>query len=431
MGDTAGYVVGQAPTPKYTPMPDVETRANSNTTAGVYPGVSHDTITTYKSPNTATVAWSLPDGDAKNAAYSWPDSPDQDVVDNPNAKEPQYKMTQALQAIPGYETTTVRQGKPHPKPNQAVQKNISQQFQSLPNPINKTEAKEALTLHVSQQCCYGKRVINDIDVEQVINLPIHKYKLRTFTETRETIRVFEPFKGQTVDGHNNTLTPMLWNVNNEPDAMWKKHTKACNVPKTSTIETCHGCTGRGFNKCYRCQGRGTTFCKKCKGTGKVKETGCVQCGGTGHPNCQLCRGHACIVCSVCQGHKQLHFYIKLLSKFDIIENEIWLNPTKVANKNLQKSHKIKVIETEATTVSPIANYHIGDVNTASDDMISKHAVDSTKRIVQQCHVLVALPSVEAKYDWKRKTKSFWVYGEENKVYAPDYPESCVRRCTII
>ncbi|XP_033126008.1 protein SSUH2 homolog [Anneissia japonica] len=413
-------------------MPNVEANAPvylteaTEKTPITYIGQPHTNSSTANSKTNK--AWTLPLGEATSAAYSWPDAPDSDVVDNPNAKEPSYQMTQALQAIPGYETTTVRKGKPHKKKDVPISRDFQQKFQELPAPLSKADAHGVLKDHVSHKCCYGKRVINDLEVDKVINVPVHQYKLSTFTETRQTIRLFEPFKGQKIDNLNNPFPPTIWEVKNSPDSLWKKHTKKCTVPQSSTIETCHGCTGRGFNKCYRCLGRGTTKCKKCKGTGKAKADNCLECAGSGNRRCQLCRGHACIVCSVCQGYKQLHFYIQLISDFNVLEDEVWLNATKVSTKSLQKLKKSKVIETENIMVSPIINYSFGDVNNASDSLVTKHSKEPTKCIIQQRHVLFALPVVEGQYVWKRRIKSFWVYGHERLVYAPEYPESCCGRC---
>ena len=53
----------------------------------------------------------MPAGETDTPIYNWPDAPDTDVEDNDKVREPEYKMTQALTIIPGYERTGIKESK--------------------------------------------------------------------------------------------------------------------------------------------------------------------------------------------------------------------------------------------------------------------------------------------------------------------------------
>jgi hypothetical protein len=49
----------------------------------------------------------------------------------------------------------------------------------------------------------------------------------------------------------------------------------------------------------------------------------------------------------------------------------------------------------------------------------------------KAHTVFAIPVTLAKYKFKENEYQFYVYGTNNKVYAPDYPQKCCCCCSVI
>ncbi len=83
-------------------------------------------------------------------------------------------------------------------------------------------------------------------------------------------------------------------------------------------------------------------------------------------------------------------------------------------------------------VHPVTGCSDNAVNDASRQLVESHAVSfPTERILTQRHWIRLVPVSEARCDYKGKNFSFWVYGEDNNVHAPDYPQQMCMGCTIL
>jgi len=51
--------------------------------------------------------------------------------------------------------------------------------------------------------------------------------------------------------------------------------------------------------------------------------------------------------------------------------------------------------------------------------------------LSQQHVVRMVPVSEVAYTYNNNSYTFWVYGDENKVYEEDYPLKCCCGCTIL
>ena len=73
-----------------------------------------------------------------------------------------------------------------------------------------------------------------------------------------------------------------------------------------------------------------------------------------------------------------------------------------------------------------------EINSASRQLVDSHAISfPTERILRQRHWIRTVPVSEARCDYKAKGFTFWVYGEENNVHAPDYPQQVCWGCSIL
>ncbi|XP_077985483.1 protein SSUH2 homolog [Glandiceps talaboti] len=388
----------------------------------------------YSSSGSGPGPWQPPGGEANQPSFNWADAPDTEVEDNENAEEPAYPMNQALQSIPGYEFTSVKESKPVSPPNlNAFVQTAPENFTSVTD-IDDDSAKEALMKHINSHCCYGKKPAREMEIETVVPSSAYHYTISTSTEQRTTVRLFEPYKGEDVEKAGTVGPPGVWDMNIPPDNLFFEHEKIVNVPYTSTVDVCHGCNGRGFSKCYRCKGLGKVRCKKCKGKGMKKNEPCKHCAGKGKRRCFRCNGHAVITCSICEGYKQLRFYIIIKAKFIVHKDDQVEGKTPVPKEQLKGVEGETLYQAEGNLVNPISTFNVVEVNDISRKFVEKHRTKWTsERILMQKHNLRGVPVSEASYKWKEKPGQFWVYGNEHKVYFPKYPHNCCccYCCTII
>ena len=81
---------------------------------------------------------------------------------------------------------------------------------------------------------------------------------------------------------------------------------------------------------------------------------------------------------------------------------------------------------------PVTGFPDDAVNRASRQLVESHSVSfPTERILSQRHWIRIVPVFEAQTDYKGKRFNFWVYGNENHVHAPDYPQQVCWGCTIL
>nr|KAG5711448.1 hypothetical protein BaRGS_025875 [Batillaria attramentaria] len=82
-------------------------------------------------------------------------------------------------------------------------------------------------------------------------------------------------------------------------------------------------------------------------------------------------------------------------------------------------------------LAPIEGFPIPEIDSKSKQFLAKHRLEllDKKRLLQQRQKLSATPVTEVHVTWKDQPGRYWVYGKEQKVYCPDYPEQCA--CCVI
>ena len=91
-------------------------------------------------------------------------------------------------------------------------------------------------------------------------------------------------------------------------------------------------------------------------------------------------------------------------------------------------------EEEGERVFPVESFDDEVIRMASAQLVSSHASKfSEEKILRQRHQVRVVPVTKVNYEWKGKTRSFFVYGYENKVYLPDnsYPQAYCWGCNIM
>ena len=92
-------------------------------------------------------------------------------------------------------------------------------------------------------------------------------------------------------------------------------------------------------------------------------------------------------------------------------------------------------EEEHPKVFPVDAFKDEVIQMASAQLVASHAFKfPEEKILRQRHQVRVVPVTKVNYEWKGRSRSFFVYGYENKVHFPDnssYPQSCCCGCTII
>lgn len=306
--------------------------------------------------------------------------------------------------------------------------------------IDESACRDAVINFASENCCYGSGPAKEMTFESMVPMTALHYTLETFAEGRSTGYATVPYRGEFVDGPQNGMPPPPWSMPCEPDNIFHNQVKKFEVPHTSFVKPCHNCFGRGWRECRRCHGRGRIRCHTCHGSGRrqvrdhegnVHWRDCHMCHG-GMRRCHRCGGDGRIRCGTCQGFGQLRAYVELKVKYTNHVDDYILEQTDMPDELVRTVGGKPVFEQTLPQVWPITVYPVREVNENSQNLCNLHRTSfNQERKIMQRQTLRAVPVTEVKWDWKdHKGKRLWVYGNEHRVYCPDYPEKCCWGCVI-
>ncbi|XP_059800394.1 protein SSUH2 homolog [Hypanus sabinus] len=308
----------------------------------------------------------------------------------------------------------------------------SDQQWSLPS-ITEDVARQALVKYASEHVTYSTRPAEEMVFKELKPYNMYRYRLQSFTESRSPEWKSEPYTGQTIDSSGFGNPPPPWEVPVDIPEMFEKKKKKVQVPNTASVKGCHRCMAMGKLPCSDCLQTGQVKCTMCDGRGSMfgNDSRCNLCMGNGTKSCGSCNGHGQQKCKVCQGCGQLYFYIQLTVKWEnnsfeeVIEQQCGF-PTKKLSKVAGK----KLFSDQQVQVHPILGFPDPRVNQISQQGTQAHWTQfgKTSRIIQQRHTVELIPVTEVHFQWKNKEHSYYVYGTENKVYAPEYPG---KKCIIM
>ncbi|XP_009881188.1 PREDICTED: protein SSUH2 homolog [Charadrius vociferus] len=262
-------------------------------------------------------------------------------------------------------------------------------------PVTEAAARRALLRFVASRCCYGRSAAGELAIRRLRHLATYRYRLETFSESRLSEWVFEPF-----------------------------------------TKDCHRCHGHGRSKCGVCHGAGRTRCVTCKGSRwrRKQQSRCQLCSGTGRRRCNTCSGRGSKTCATCQGERKLQHFKQLVVtwKNNVFEfvSEHHLN---FPGKLLSKVSGENIFKDENAVVYPIIDFPDPEISLASQRAIAEHsaAFATSSRILRQRQTIELIPITEVHYQYSGKPYLYYIYGLENKVYALDYPERCCCGCAIV
>ncbi|CAG5122731.1 unnamed protein product, partial [Candidula unifasciata] len=310
--------------------------------------------------------------------------------------------------------------------------------------ISEQDARDAIIQHASEHCCYGKAPAADMQFTDLVSSSAFHYTLETFAEGRTTKRASQPYRGEglVVTGP----APAPWDIQVQPPQMFKTSSVDIEIPNTASVEPCDNCGARGFKTCFQCLGTGKIKCSVCHGTGREHHHGhgdhhhghgehhhrhCSSCQH-GFKICFSCSGSGQHVCHKCQSRGNLRVFIMLtITWTNHVEDHI-VERTALPSALIRNVRGQTAFEETSTRVWPINHFPEQEINSASSSLVSKHASQFTcERILMQRHNLRIVPVTQVFYSYKNHNSTFFVYGDEHKVHAPDYPAKCCCGCTVL
>ncbi|CAL8325377.1 unnamed protein product [Merluccius merluccius] len=351
------------------------------------------------------------------------------TADSYGASAPPYS---AFDNMPGYEGTLSGGGggflpPPMPSfPSPSPQPEPSQPHWTIPS-ISEETARDALALFASSKCCYSKAPVKDGVISSMEAFNTYRYRLETFTESRSTEWSQKPYNGEPVDAFTQQ-PPGPWDIVAQAPTFFKDSKQVIKVPYTSSLKQCHDCLGMGRSPCKTCSGAGNKVCWVCNGSGfRHGEDRCHHCNGRGRDNCAQCNGHGSKICSTCNGKRQLLACINLTIKWTNNSSDYVVEQSSgLLLENLNKVTGKELFNDSRYLVYPVMGFPDPNVVSAAERLIREHQTEysQTSRILQQRQTIELIPITKVNYRWKGKTHVYFVYGNEFKVNADNYPATC-------
>ncbi|XP_056279736.1 protein SSUH2 homolog [Pseudoliparis swirei] len=339
--------------------------------------------------------------------------------------------------VPGYEGTVAGGGggflpPPMPAfPAPQPQPGPEQPQWNIPS-ITEDTAREAFALFASSKCCYSSAPVKNSVITGMEAFNTYRYRLETFTESRSTEWTHEPYNGQPVDAFAQP-PPGPWDLPVKTPSFFVDDKQTMKVPYTSSVKPCHDCVGMGRKPCKNCAGSGNKVCFACSGSSyRHGEDRCHHCSGRGRTNCSFCHGEGAMQCDTCHGKQQLLVYIHLNVKWTnncddyVVDQSSGLqvdNISKVSGKELFRDSQYLVY--------PVMGFPDPAVVGAAQRLVNEHQGkhSATSRILQQRQTIELIPVTKVTYAWKGNSHLYFVYGNEFKVSADNYPATCC--CTVM
>ncbi|XP_061619255.1 protein SSUH2 homolog isoform X4 [Phyllopteryx taeniolatus] len=355
----------------------------------------------------------------------------------PDSRGPSAPPASMFDNMPGYEGTVAGGGGgflPPPMPTQPSPQpkpGPEQPQWNIPS-ISETTAREAFALWAKSKCCYSSAPAKDGVITNMEAFNTYRYRLETFIESRLTEWSHEPYNGQPVDAYAQH-PPGPWDIPATAPSYFTDGKQIIKVPYTSSMKSCHVCMGMGRAPCKDCAGAGNKVCWVCNGAGfRHGNDRCSHCFGRGRENCHSCQGQGSKQCPTCQGKQQLLVYINVIIKWTnnsddyVVEQSSGLqldNLSKVSGKELFRDSQYLLY--------PVMGFPDPAVVTAAQRLINEHQgkFSQTSRILQQRQTIELIPVTKVTYSWKGKMHIYFVYGNEFKVDADNYPAQCC--CTVM
>uniref|UniRef100_A0A8C3AC93 Protein SSUH2 homolog n=1 Tax=Cyclopterus lumpus TaxID=8103 RepID=A0A8C3AC93_CYCLU len=237
---------------------------------------------------------------------------------------------------------------------------------SIPT-LSEDVAREAFKDYASSHCCYSKSPVNDGVITNMEPFNTFRYRLETFTESRQTEPAEKPFEGEEADFYTQPA-PRPWEVQVTPPNLFTNHKEEIRVPYTSSI----------------------------------KVIVCVR---------------VCVCVCVC------------VSRTNNVEDYV-VEQNSGLKVDLHKVSGKELFKNNQNLLYPLIGFPNPAISEASERLIKDHQSKyaETSRILQQRQTVELIPITKVNYKWKGNSHLYFVYGNEQQVNADNYPATC---CCVV
>jgi hypothetical protein len=289
-----------------------------------------------------------------------------------------------------------------------------------------------------------------IAVEDVVPCSSYTVRLKSEFEDRSVGEQTVPFEGGPVDSHGRPPDP--WDMHARRPADFEDRTETMPVPHTEHVRPCPRCDSSGRTTCGTCQGFGQVNCTFCNGTGfrtrtemrqerdafgnmvmkpvQVRDNCTCFAGKVG---CGTCGGQGTVVCGDCRGHGRIKTFEQLTVHFRIDSQTEVVHETRIPDHLLtQVRGEVLVDErgtpaVEAPRVDSRVDHHAEKLLRQSQSAPE----GKTRLLFQHLHIeYVGIQEVRYRYHHS-PLKSLWIYGAEQRIYAPGAPRPWFKVAAIV
>jgi hypothetical protein len=320
----------------------------------------------------------------------------------------------------------------------------------LAPPLQSADARHLINRWSSHSFFRVRGFGGKIRVEDIVPCSSYTARLRSQYEDRSVSGKTVPFTGGAVDDRGRPPGP--WDLSVTKPTDFEDRTEELPVPHTEQVRPCERCGSRGRMTCPQCQGFGKVNCPWCNGTGYRTRTELRtvtdSSGNTvmkpvevrdnctcfnGKVGCTACGGQRTVVCGDCQGNGRVKTFEQLTVHFRVDSQVEVIHATKIPDKLLQQiGGEVLVDDRAAPAVKcPTVDRHVDERTAKLLKNSQSVPEDQTRLLFQHLHLeYVSIQEVRYRYH-NSPVKSLWIYGREQRIYAPGAPRPWGKLAAIV
>ena len=353
-------------------------------------------------------------------------------------------------------------------------------IKDMGNKIEILEFYEKPSYIVSLETQYEKRILREGTVayngEEILQKTVNKANVKIWSYDSKPIFDFKEKKDKIKIENSQEIIEC-------PDCIGKGEIK-CNHCHGQGKTQCSRCLGAREISCQRCNGAGRIRCNVCGGTGELRDQRnnatseannylrpcnncrggynpcfcsngrvvCPNCNGVGMTICNTCRGSGWISCIKCSGKGRIvrYLYIDIdfwgdkfdknfnfkelpediiTGKPDVIYNDKGLECSlikepayQVLNVFFDKLEENDFIKLNFDGMNTAINELINNIKTKNNSQNNNLGVfNEDYKVIKQRLVINKIDIKHIKYKYDDRPYELWIYGNNNKIYAPSNP----------
>jgi hypothetical protein len=284
-----------------------------------------------------------------------------------------------------------------------------------------------------------RRLGDRLSMLEVTPRSSYTLRLQTQYEERTAAPASQPYHGGPVDDKG--VPPDPWDLPVRRPADFEERTERIPVPHTESVRGCPRCGGRARVPCTACHGSGRTTCTQCGGRGfrtrtetrsvpdaqgnMVMQTANVEercvCFG-GQVNCMHCAGSGTQTCPECGGAGRVKMFELLTVHFSCPCLKDVVQQSQIPSYLVGAASGALLIDQHGQTITDRPAV-APEVDKRIETLLerARPADARTTRVLTQ-HLHVEQVNVqEVQYHYRGQDKCLWIYGDEQRVYAPGLP----------